>query len=94
MRAVRPVSYTHLFQHHRACDDAKALAQIYVKMIEDCLLYTSTSASEWEQAAMLSHEFKTPLTVVPVSYTHLDVYKRQPHNRDARDPVRCSAGVC
>lgn len=26
------------FQHHRACDDAKALAQIYVKMIEDLAL--------------------------------------------------------
>ena len=25
----------------------------------------------------VSHELKTPLAVMPVSYTHLDVYKRQ-----------------
>ena len=52
-----------------------------------CLLYTSpaqptrTSAAEFAApAAPLTHR-QTPGETAPVSYTHLDVYKRQPQNK-------------
>ena len=45
-----------------------------------CLLYTSITAFADKSFTFI---MKTPPATVPVSYTHLDVYKRQP-----RDPAR------
>ena len=40
--------------------------------------------------ANMSHEIRTPLNAIAVSYTHLDVYKRQAETSSTSVPSRSS----
>ena len=48
-------------------------------------------AYQWGQYAML---YLAPTGLVPVSYTHLDVYKRQRSSRRVARPVRKASRTC
>ena len=72
---VAPVSYTHL---SRVGEDT-TLSQI-IRMVSDA---AATKAPIAKVADRVSGVFvPAVISIAPVSYTHLDVYKRQGYSRD------------
>ena len=60
---------------------SKFKIELHFNHIKSCLLYTSN-------VCRLPHSWRKGHCLTPVSYTHRDVYKRQPRNRTAlRSPM-------
>ena len=77
-RISEVVSYTHLDVYKRQTLMSKAAVSYYPSYI--CLLYTSKQGFlefPLYPAAYPDHRNHCPVKLLPVSYTHLDVYKRQ-----------------
>ena len=92
-----PVSYTHLADGQIAFiintpygpgsrGDGYRLRTEAVRRGVTCV--TALAAANAYVSALEARSFGDSLDVVAVSYTHLDVYKRQPHDRAARECQR------
>ena len=64
-----------------------SVARVYVKPGAGNITVNGRDAKEYFNTEMLVYKVNQPFllteTVGPVSYTHLDVYKRQPSNNEA-----------
>ena len=83
---MTPVSYTHLAGHPKK----EALAALY-----DFQIFHHEAVIEFHagKAHQIFHRFDDPHAYIPVSYTHLDVYKRQVVHPTVKVPLRpCLTG--
>ena len=69
MKCIRAVSYTHLDVYKRQSIDSATLMNKGLEVIEAKWLFDMPM----DKIKVAVH----PQSIVPVSYTHLDVYKRQ-----------------
>ena len=60
-----------------------------LKRTQQQLLHSEKMASLGQLVAGVAHELNNPISFVPVSYTHLDVYKRQAHHLPMRSGNCC-----
>ena len=77
---VRPVSYTHLTQWYT--DICLKAELVDYSTVKGCVILRPYGYAIWENIMhLLDARFKATgheNVAMPVSYTHLDVYKRQP----------------
>ena len=73
--------------YYNKIPDIEVLTEREIEILRACLLYTSDvsdsrnlKGSGMTIAREISHRIKYELGVTAVSYTHLDVYKRQPEH--------------